>query len=129
MALQREQIEDAKGTSCALLQSGLDLAWWPWALACYCFLRNVIDVLHTGLTAWDTRFEAKFKGTVLPFGAEVTCVPSSPDDIAKLHKFGSKVRSGICLGYVQNAGGGWQDTMAKVSDWENLADADAFHQV
>ena len=33
-----------EGTSCALVQSGWHNEWWAEAMACYCFLQNVIDV-------------------------------------------------------------------------------------
>ena len=34
-----------KGTSAVLLQSGLDEKWWADSVECYCFLRNVHDLL------------------------------------------------------------------------------------
>ena len=35
-----------EGSSCSLVQSGLGEAWWPEAMLCYCFLKNVVDVLR-----------------------------------------------------------------------------------
>ena len=31
-----------EGSSCALVQSGLAEAWWPEAMNCFCFLKNVL---------------------------------------------------------------------------------------
>ena len=37
-----------EGTSCTLYQSGWKDVWWSFAMYCYCFLRNVVDVLKSG---------------------------------------------------------------------------------
>ena len=61
-------------TSSALVQSGFNDVWWPWAMSCYCFLKNVFDILgaksatETALarkpeTAWERRFGPKFHGS------------------------------------------------------------------
>ena len=39
-----------EGSSCALVQSGWSDEWWPQAMACYCFLRNIIDKFIDGKT-------------------------------------------------------------------------------
>ena len=44
-----------EGTSCVLIQSGLDEKWWPQAMACYCFLRNVNDLLSDSKTSYESR--------------------------------------------------------------------------
>ena len=48
-------------TSCALATSGLEAQWWPEAMSCYCFLRNVEDVLKDGFTAYKSKFLKDFK--------------------------------------------------------------------
>ena len=42
--------------SAVLLQSGLDETWWADAMECYCYLRNVQDLLADGKTLYDRRF-------------------------------------------------------------------------
>lgn len=45
-----------EGKSCALNQSGWAVQWWPEAMACYCFLRNIADAQKYGFTAYQSRF-------------------------------------------------------------------------
>ena len=33
-----------EGTSCSLVQSGWIGEWWPEAMSCFCFLRNITDI-------------------------------------------------------------------------------------
>ena len=56
-----------------LLASGLGHEWWKEATACYCFLRNVTDVVADGQTAWEKRFGSKFYGPIYLFGCRVVC--------------------------------------------------------
>ena len=37
-----------EGTSSVLLQSGLDKEWWADSMECYCYLRNIQDLLSDG---------------------------------------------------------------------------------
>ena len=39
-----------EGTSAVLLQSGLGNEWWADSLECYCYLRNIQDLLFDGKT-------------------------------------------------------------------------------
>ena len=55
-----------EGTICALVQSGLADKWWPEAMDCFCYLRNVSVVLETGKTAYQERFASDFKGPLIP---------------------------------------------------------------
>ena len=59
-----------EGTSACLVQSGLNEEWWDYAMQCYCFLRNTVDLLVDGETAWKKRFGVDFDGPTIPFGAE-----------------------------------------------------------
>ena len=96
-----------EGTSACLVQSGLNELFWDLATECYCMLRNVVDILILGDTAWERKYGTKFSGPIIPFGAELLYKPSSPDDIKRTHKFGNKLLNGIFVGYVLHAGGGW----------------------
>ena len=40
-----------EGTSAVRLQSGLDEKWWADSMECYCYLRNIQDLLSDGKTA------------------------------------------------------------------------------
>ena len=61
-----------EGTSCTLVQSGFDEVWWPEAMSCFCFLKNVFDLLEGEETAFKRRFKTNFEGPLIPFGAEIT---------------------------------------------------------
>ena len=56
-----------EGTSCTLNQSGWNDEWWSFAMSCYCFLRNVVDLLVEGITPWEKRFGSPFQGPLIPF--------------------------------------------------------------
>ena len=51
-----------KGTSSVLLQSGLDERWWADSVECFCYLRNVQDLLADGVTPYERRFGEPFNG-------------------------------------------------------------------
>ena len=55
------------GSSAVLLQSGVDENWWADSMECYCYLRNVQDLLADGKTPCERRFGEPFKGS--PRGA------------------------------------------------------------
>ena len=55
-----------QGTSAILLQSGLDEKWWSDSMACYCYLRNMQDLLSDGDTPHERRFGGPFMGPVIP---------------------------------------------------------------
>ena len=67
-----------EGISAVLLHSGLDERSWSDSMECYCYLRNVQDLLADGKTPCERRFEEPFKGPIIPFGAMVEDDPSSP---------------------------------------------------
>ena len=68
---QRAARRIKEGTSAVLLQSGLDEKWWADSMECYCYLRNIQDLLSDGKTPYERRFGIPFNGTVIPFGAMV----------------------------------------------------------
>ena len=60
-----------EGTSAVLLQSGLDEKWWADSLECYCYLRDVQDLLADGKTPHHRGFGEPFRGPVIPFDSMV----------------------------------------------------------
>ena len=49
-----------EGTSAVLLQSGLVNEWWRDSMECYCYLRNIQDLLSDGKTPYGRRFGIPF---------------------------------------------------------------------
>ena len=83
--------EFKEGTSAALLQTGLGKNWWADSMECYCYLRNVQDLLLTdGKTPYERRFGEPFKGPIIPFGAMVEDHPISAKGQSRL-QFGRSV--------------------------------------
>ena len=80
-----------EGTSAVLLQSGLDNEWWADSVECYCYLRNIQDLLSDGKTPYERRFGMPSNGPVIPFGAMVEYHPISAKDLSRPHQFGPKV--------------------------------------
>ena len=93
-----------EGTSAVLLQSGLGNEWWADSMECFCYLRNVTDLLSDGKTPYERRLGKPFNGPVIPFGAMVEYHSISAKDLSRLHQFGPKVLPGKFLGYVCYAG-------------------------
>ena len=60
-----------EGTSAVLSRSGLDKEWWADSMECYCYLRNIQDLLSDGKTACERRFKMPLNGPAIPFGAMV----------------------------------------------------------
>ena len=80
-----------EGTRRVLLQSGLDQQWWADSMECYCYLRNVQDLLSGGKTPYEQRFGEPFKGPTIPFGSMIEDHPTSAKDLSGLHQLGKKV--------------------------------------
>ena len=85
-----------EGTSCLLTQSGLSNLWWSDAMICFCFLSNVMTVLKDEKTPYQKRFDTKFKGSIIPFGAELKFKPYSPKDKDTVLTVGQDVIWCIC---------------------------------
>ena len=64
-------------------------------MECYCFLRNIQDLLSDGKTPYERRFRMPFNGPVIPFGVMVEYHSISAKDISRLHQFGPEVLPGI----------------------------------
>ena len=101
------------GTSAVLSQSGLGNEWWADSMECYCYLRNISDLLSDGKTPHERRFGMPFNGPVIPFGAMAEHHPVSAKDL------GPKVLPGIFLGYSSHAGRIWKGDNL-VADIEEL---------
>ena len=97
-------------------------------MECYCYLRNIQDLLSDGKTPYERRFGMPFNGSVIPFGAMFEYHPISAKDVSGELQFGPKVLPGIFLGYVLCAGGIWKGDMmiADIEELENL-DASEIH--
>ena len=53
-----------EGASSVLVPSGLQENWWAEAMECYCFLRNVQDLLADGQTHYERRFSPPFESKI-----------------------------------------------------------------
>ena len=113
-----------EGTSAVFLQSGLDNEWWADSMECYCYLRNIQDLLTDGKTPCDRRFRMPFNGPVIPFGAMVEYHPITANHQSRIHQFGKKVLPGLFLRYALYAGGIWKGDII-VADIEELETVDA----
>ena len=107
------------GITAVLPQSGLEERWWSDPVECYCYLRDVQDLLADGKTPCERRFGEPFKGAITPFGAMVEYHPISPRDQRRIHQFGKKVSPGIFLGYELVAGRIWKGDIL-IADLEDL---------
>ena len=87
-------------------------------------MRNIADEQRSGHTSYYARFGESFGGPIIPFGAEVPYKPITDKDIVRLHKFGSKMLSGVFVGYEQRAGSGWSGNLLIV-DWDEIENTDA----
>ena len=93
-----------RGKSAVLLQSRLDKDWWADSMECYCYLRNIQDLLSDGKTPYERRVGMLFDVPVISFGEMVEFHPISVKDQSRLHQFGAKVLPGIFLRYALYAG-------------------------
>ena len=96
--------------------------WWAESMECYCYLRNMLDLVSDGKTSSERRFGEPFKEPIVLFGA-VECYPISTRDQSRLHQFGKKVSPGTSLGYVLIAGIIWKGDIL-ISDIEELEEMD-----
>ena len=80
---ERAVVRIKEGTTSVLLQPGLGERWWSDSMECYCYLRNVQDLLAERKTPYERRFGEPLKGPAIPSGAMVEYHPISPWDQAK----------------------------------------------
>ena len=88
-------------------------------MECYCYLRDIQDLLSDGKTLCERRFGELCEGPIVPFGAMVESHPASAQDLSPLHQFGKKVFPGFFLGYVLHAAGIWKGDIL-VADTKEL---------
>ena len=90
-------------------------------MECYCFLRNVQDLLSDGKTLHERRFGEPFKGPVIQFGSMVEYHLNSEGDQSRHHQFGKKVLPEKFLGYALYAGRLWKgDIFADIEELETM---------
>ena len=70
-------------------------------------IRNATEVhAKTGKTPYQFRHKTDFPYELIPLGAELTYMPTSPTDMKKLNKFSAKAGlQGVMLGYKLKVGG------------------------
>ena len=66
-----------EGTLTIHLKSGLDEHWWADSVECYCYLRNLQDLLPDGKTPYERRCGDHVSKPIIPFGANVEYHPIS----------------------------------------------------
>ena len=94
------------------------------SMECYCYLRNVQDLLADGRTPHERRFGEPFKSPIIPLGALVECHPISTRDQMRLHEFGKKVLPGIFVGYALIPERFWNGDIL-IADLEELKNMEA----
>ena len=77
-------------------------------MECYCYLRNIQDLLSDEKAPYESRFEVPFFGPVIPFGGMVEYHPIFAEDQSRLHQFGPKVLPGVFLGSALHAVRVWK---------------------
>ena len=121
-------------------------------MTCYCFLRNIVDlvavktpIIHSAggdsspetataienveiATPYKHRYGEDFRGPALPFGCEVDYLPSSDKEKDSRHKFGDKTCRGIFPGYHQLVGGGWSGDLL-IANWDQIENAQDFSEI
>ena len=88
------------------------------------FVHNITDKLVDGKTPYERRFNNTFAGPLYPFGCEIEYKPSSKKVQNEVHPLGSKLLSGIFLGYYLKPGGLYDGDLF-YADWEDFEKADS----
>jgi hypothetical protein len=93
------------GTVELLSHAGMPLAYWPYALSCYCFGHNVVVV--DGVSPYGKRFGENFdQSKMFVFGSTVRFIPSSVTG-DKTEQFAESTQPGIFMRYGVNCGCIW----------------------
>jgi hypothetical protein len=96
------------GVAALLLRAGIPLAYWPYAIQCYCFGRNVAVV--DGESPYGKRFlpcGGNFdQSKMFVFGSAVRFIPSKVTG-DKTEQFSGSTQPGIFMGYGVNSGCIW----------------------
>ena len=118
---EKEERRIKEGTSA--VQSGLDEKWWADSMACYCYLRNIQDLLSDGKTPYERRFGVPFNGPVTPFGAMVEYHPISVKDLSRLQQFIPKVLQHKFMRCTRSEFGketSWSQTLRNWNRWKHM---------
>ena len=92
-------------------------------MECYCYLRNIQDLLSDGKTPYERRCGVSSNGPNIPFGAMVEYHPVSVKNLSRLHQFGPKVLPRTFLGYALHTVRIWKGDIL-VADIEELDQMD-----
>ena len=68
-------------------------------MLCYCALHNFVDVWKQHKTCYESRFNQKFKGQLIPFGTEVYYMLTPKNKKDKQPKFGPRFIPSVFVGY------------------------------
>ena len=118
----------------AYYPSGLHLAWWVEAAACFCFLANLVDANtsggNAGYTPYQARFQEECKAKLVQFGQEIEYYPIDPNSKLTTHKFGEKTKKGMFMGYKQSvrSGGKWTGDYF-VFDYDDIRKSKSYKQI
>ena len=78
---------------------------------------------------FETEFSELFPNfTFIPFGAQIQYKPSSPKVQQQMHAMGSKLLSGIIMGYHEKAGGHFSGDIY-FADWEDIGAAERVSEI
>ena len=88
-------------------------------MECYCYLRNIPDLLSDGKTPMKDVLGLQFKGQIFPCGSLVEYHPITAKDQPRIHQFGKKVLPGLFLGYAVYGGcvTYWLQTLKSWKRW------------
>ena len=89
-------------------------------MECYCYLRNIQDLLSNGKTPYERRFGMPLSRLVHSLSITLSLRKTSQ----RIHQFGKKVLPGLFLGYALYAGRIWKGDIL-VADIEELETMDA----
>ena len=88
-------------------------------MRCYCALHNFVDVWKLDKTPYQLRFNATFKGQLIPFGSKVYYTSTAKHEDDKRPKLGPRLVPCIFVCYKLYPGGIWREEYL-VFDFEAL---------
>ena len=106
--VEREIRHILEGTRTNLVQSGLPLKFWPLAMTHFSMAVNCTQQLSGDLSPWELRFDEKFPGLLVPFGAKVLFWNNSKRVDNTAGKTSPTANEGIFLGYHIQPGFLWK---------------------
>ena len=73
-------------------------------MECFCYQRNVQDLLADAKTPHERRFETPLLGAIIFFGTEINDHPITTKDKTRLHQLGATILRGIFVGHASSEG-------------------------